>query len=794
MHKTLKNCILLSAVAILGLPLAACAKNSSSTSGSASASDSASSTKNSSESSAATAIKVYGPLAATKYYQGFVVDYSKLTIQTLTSSGKVLETIPYSQNQSKITYTQIDTSTVATGKVFTVTYKASASAATLSVNVVYDVLVNNLTPIGWHANKRWTDFNSQVPDNTKVNADGTHPSSFMKATSYYIGNKNSLDLFPIVNGKDQLGNVGTMSSVASGISVVLKDSTTGTALTLSDYFAEADITNLQTKGVVDFKDDKTGSFTLVFTYPSGTASAFPEIDYKLVVVDGYNVTNAKQLAVMSNSTAADVKKVNDPWKTANGIPTDVQVNNVVIQNDITINKADLPDYSVWGASTLDVAPNDTSCVGTLKDYKWIYEHYLDKDHPTFSLYGNLFKISCGEDFPYVEENGNGNGTHLGDGEVVNSHTAVFGSNKYSDYDTATDKSIFNFNIQDLAFTGRTGVSTDASMKSKGGVIFIKPNSDSLIKNCVLSTVFLGTVNDGVYNSATDYKYYTNTWDSTRIHDTFSAQIFNYLYGDIEIKNCDLYKAGGPLFINQCPSVSLAGLTPADAALIKGSWIHVDADTSLDNYVSGTGGWFDIYEGASAYVAQLKQLDPLMKLVVGKTFLNSENKLNFVSLNMSTGETVSGTKTGGLFGGTVIGTKSPIDYNGGRNQMLTDIANAASDGGAAYQADLYSTDTGALFLSQYTTATSCPPVFKLNNDFAMPTVDSTGAVNGMVNAKYYVTQADADKALSADAKTASYLGIYGFGAVQGLAPTNPANYMSWTGSNDFGLVVALSSIA
>ena len=312
MHKTLKNCILLSTVAILGLPLAACAKNSSSTSGSASASDSASSTKNSSESSAATAIKVYGPLAATKYYQGFVVDYSKLTIQTLTSSGKVLETIPYSQNQSKITYTQIDTSTVATGKVFTVTYKASASAATLSVNVVYDVLVNNLTPIGWHANKRWTDFNSQVPDNTKVNADGTHPSSFMKATSYYIGNKNSLDLFPIVNGKDQLGNVSTMSSVASGISVVLKDSTTGTALTLSDYFAEADITNLQTKGVVDFKDDKTGSFTLVFTYPSGTASAFPEIDYKLVVVDGYNVTNAKQLAVMSNSTAADVKKVNDP--------------------------------------------------------------------------------------------------------------------------------------------------------------------------------------------------------------------------------------------------------------------------------------------------------------------------------------------------------------------------------------------------------------------------------------------------------------------------------------------------
>jgi hypothetical protein len=791
MNKSFKKGFLLSTVAILGLPLVACGPtNKSSESSNNSASTSTSTTKSSSESNAVVAIRVYGKLAAVKYYQGATVDYSQLQIQTLTSSNKVLETILYSQNPSKFTYTQIDTSAVATGKVFTVTYKANDTTASLSANVIYDVLINDLTPIGWHANKRWTDFTSQVPDNTKVNADGTHPSSFMKSTSYYIGNKNSLDLFPIVNGKDHFGNVSTMSSVSSGITVALKDSTDAT-LTLSDYFNEADITNLQTKGVVDFKDDKTGTFTLAFTYPSGAATAFPEIDYKLVVVDGYNVTNAKQLAVMNNTTDATIKSINDPWKSANGIPTDVQVNNVVIQNDLTINKADLPDYAVWGASTLDTAPNDASCKGTLKDYKWIYEHFLDKDHPTFNLYGNLFKISCGDDFPYVEENTNQNGTHLGESETVNSHTAVFGSNKFSDYDSATDKSIFKFNIQDLAFTGKTGVTTDTSMKSKGGVIFIKPNSDSLIKNCVLSTIFLGTVNDGVYNSATDYKYYTNTWDSTRIHDTFSAQIFNYLYGDVEIKNCDLYKAGGPLVINQCPSISLAGLSSADAALIKGSWIKIDADTSLDNYVSGTGGWFDIYEGASNYVAQLKQLDPLMKAAVSKTFLNSESKLNFISLNMSTGETISGTKSGGLFGGTTIGTKSPIDYNGGRDAMLAAVANAATDP-ATYMSDLYSTDTGALFVSQAKATSVCPPVFKLNNDFAMPTVDTTGAVNGMANVKYYVTNQDADKALSADAKNASYLGIYGFGGFQNLDPSNPANYMSWTGSNDFGLVVALSA--
>lgn len=758
-------------------------------------SSSSSPTISSSESMVAVAIKIYGPLSATKYYQGASVDYSKLQIQTLTASGKIVETLAYSQNQDKITHTDIDTSTVATGRVFSVSYKANENAVEMTANINYDVLINDLTPIGWHANKRWTDFVSEEIKDIKTSPDGTHPSNFMKSTDYYLGNKNALDLFPIVNGRDHFGNVAVMSSISSGVTVELKDSN-GAALALSDYFGESDLANLQTRGLVDFKDDKTGVFTLSFTYPSGAVSEFAKIDYKLTVVDGYNVTTAKELAVMTNSSDATYKTINDPWKAANNIPN-IQVDSIVIQNNLTINKADLPPYSIWGKSDLDTQPKSTSCIDTLKDSQWIYGHFLDKDHPTFSLYGNLFKVSCGSDFPYVEETTACDGTHLPEGGVVNSHTALFGSNKYNDYDSASDKSVFKFTIQDLSFTGNTGVSDKPEMKSKGGVIFIKPNSDSLIKNCVISEVFVGTVNDGSYDSPTSYRRYVSTWDSTRIHDTFSAQLFNFVCGDIVIKNCDLYHSGGPLFINQAPSVNLAGLSETDASKIPGSWIRIDSNSSLDNYVSGTGGWFDIYDGATALVAQLKGLNPAVMAASSKTFLAlsgpNQDKFNFISLNMSTGEGVDQTKSSGLFGGTVIAEENPVDYNGGRDVVLAGVNSAQSDGGASFAASLFSTDSGALFVSQNKPYNGvCPPVFKMNKDFLMPTADAQGNITGLANVKYYVTGLEDDKKMSPDGKTAKYLGIYGFGNADGLS-VDPMSYMTWGGSNDFGLVIALSSV-
>jgi hypothetical protein len=784
---SLKVLMSLSAIALLGVAVGSCTKGNTTDSGSQASTV---------DPTKAVAIQISGKFGKkTLYYEKEVVDYTDFAIDTLNASNKVISTVKQSDYPSRFVYDPIDTSTVGTGKKFTVKYTAPGESV-LETSILYEVRVNDLTPSSWTANKRWITFSSAIIDNTKTKTDGTHPNSFMKETNFYLGNKNSINLFPVITGVDHFGTVGTISQLSSGITVTLKDES-GTALTLSDYFSAEAITALSTTGDVDFNDNKTGTFTLEFTYPTGAALSFPAIDYKLVVVDGYNVYSAKELAVMTNETDVNYKKVNDPWKAANNIPNDVQVNNVVIQNDLTINLADLPPYSVWGASALDTAPVDSSCKNTLKDYQWIYPHYLDKTHPTFTLYGNYHKVSCGTDFPYCEENDDHNGTHLAAGEVINSHVGVFGSNKISDYPVGTadddvERSKFQFNIRDMAFTGNTGVSDDEAMKSKGGVIFIKPNSDSTITNCVLSTIFLGTVNDGTYDSPTDFRHYTNTWDSTRIHDTFSAQLFNYLYGDIVLKNCDLYKAGGPLFINQGPAINLATTSASDLAKISGSFIKVDSATSLDNYVSGTGGWFNIYNGASDYVAQLKNLDPLFRGTLAKTFLNSDQKLNLVSVNMTTGETIAQLKDGGIFGGTVIGDKDIINYQKGYSTVAEGITTAFSGGGGdAYSAALIGTDIGVTYMSQANG--SYTPVFKMvgtKENFAM--LHATGStVDGLVNAASY---AGGSATIDADAKTANWLGIYGFGTNgQGLSPniaTGTNNFKNWKGTNDFGLVLGL----
>lgn len=747
------------------------------------------------------AIAIKGIFQALSYYQGAKVDYSLLEINLLNSANKVINTLKYCEHSDVITHTDIDTSAVATGLIFKVTYQNKAEAA-LSVSLTYRVLVNDMVPSQWVASPIWTSFTAS---NSMANATKDGRNSFMTQSSFYLGNKNSINLFPKVTGKDHLGHYGTMASIDSGVSVNVKDGKKQD-VSLDSLFSASAKEALLKQGEVDFNDNVTGAYTLSFAY-GNDAVAFPLIEYSVNVVDGYNISDAKNLNILNDEPdgnigwasdvgGSDVKTRIDAWKKANNIPTDLTVNNVVIQSDIIINKADLPSYFVWGEET-DHQPVSDTMKGTLRDWAYLYYKSLSSDHPVFNLYGNFHKISLGSDFPYVEEDPDPhNGTAPETGTTINSHTCLFGG-----WNGDPDHGAYHYGIQDLAFTGNTGVSAKAEDKTKGGVIFVKPTYDATISNCLVNACFIGEVNGGYYSSAADYRDCTTKWVNTRVHDTQSAQLFNWGAGTIEATNSEFMNAGGPIVINQPHEYDLPSLSVDELAGRKPANIILDASCYLENYVTGQGGWFDFYQGASSYVNALKQMNPIFNAVLQKTFLKADStdpkitRMNFIALNMTTSASAAALE-GSIYGKTSIAGKDIINFEGGRDNMLNAITKASSDGGVSYQQALYTSDVGTTFMAQSTSNVG-NPVFKMvgtkQENFGMLTVDSSGNPNGLANAKYYATGAsvEADKAFDADAKSANYLGIYAFGTGYRLAATDPSNFLQWKGCNDFGLVLGFS---
>ena len=162
---------------------------------------------------------------------------------------------------------------------------------------------------------------------------------------------NPISLLPVIYGYDPIFKKTIEMNDYSNVSVKLTTaSDTETELKLSDYFDDVDA--LTTTGKIDFKTGKIGDYVLSYLYDKNSdVTNFPEISYKLSVVEGYNITNAKELNVVNNQETyytSDValKTSLDNFRTANNIPS-TDIANVVIQNDIEIRKSDLPDYYVW---------------------------------------------------------------------------------------------------------------------------------------------------------------------------------------------------------------------------------------------------------------------------------------------------------------------------------------------------------------------------------------------------------------------------------------------------------------
>lgn len=237
-------------------------------------------------------IRIVDGSIKTSYILNGEVDYSTLKIHTLNAADQIISTLAAKDNKDKITYTDIDTSELTDGKVFTVTYKEGDKTFSTSMN--YNVTNIKYEITSWMPNQNYTATTSTKGNNKLSTAADKLETGLMEDGEYYIGNNNAVDLLPVIkaiNPNNPLDNID-LDTIPDGVQVKLTQGTN--KLALEDYLEN--VNELKSKGIVKFKNTVTGDFTL--TLSSSDQDAV--IKYDMHVVDAYNVSTPKDIFAIDN--------------------------------------------------------------------------------------------------------------------------------------------------------------------------------------------------------------------------------------------------------------------------------------------------------------------------------------------------------------------------------------------------------------------------------------------------------------------------------------------------------------
>lgn len=793
----------------------------------------------------------------TVYSKGEVPSYDSLYINTVNSAKQVLGILSYKDNTSTIALTNaIDTSVDTTTGVFKVTYTPDASHS-FTAQISYTVKkVSYLT--NWSSNARWTTFSNA---NKNVNATMDGRETFIAGTTFKIGTLNALNLCPIVQEYDAINDdVATHTNlVPENTTIILTKGNSETALNLNEYFETADLALLKKDGDVNFKDDVAeGSYKLTFRYKDGTTQSFPDIVYSFDLLHAYNITNSAQLMVINNGlstadsssgyNAASATEYNQKitdFKTSNNLPTDVY-DKFILQNDVDVSLSAIPSYFVWQKDE----PTTDTVEGSLKDWTYFYARTLTADHPTFEFYGNLNKITM-TNLPLIKSDATSNktdehSTPINNGTIHDStlpfetHASLFYTNGASDIEKESNGT-YRTLFQDIAFYGNQGVDGNAKWQTQGGVILDKSSNYTVFKNMNANHFFTSVVNNG-------YAGYTalgaakiairdpKLWViDSRLHDTYSTMIFNYSASSTYSIHSELMNAGGPLVINQSASFKNTPVqadddpTTTTKNAYEGTWFRADDTSHLENYVTGQGGWFNIY-GAESTLATLGVISKLFEGTFGVSFkptIGGVGRYNMVAVNMGIKSTLAGSDPAFYGGASLQGTASStatywdnnpnnwpsvssgvsyLDY--GDKNKVADYTNSGADiEGSMKKYDFMNnylcqampgTDT-----KNGVTTYSRAPIFKTHgttgDQFIFGSIDLTTFANSKLynthNLYAYSQGTLVDPASFTTEETAnitgsSYIGIY-YDVTNTVAPVALADY---PGSSAFGLVLGLSKVS
>ncbi|MCI7057813.1 MAG: hypothetical protein MR979_01895 [Mollicutes bacterium] len=577
-------------------------------------------------------IKIVEGSIASSFYLDSTPDYSNLKVKTLNKSNEEIETIKVSEKTSYFTYTEIDTSTLAKGKVFTVTYKVDDRS--FEDSITYDVIDHEYEIVSWSQNASYSHSVETSFTNSKLSSSEENlESGFLENRLYYIGNQNEANLLPQINALDENNTPMVINFLPAGVSMSIKEDGKEAELDASKYIENAG--SFLKNGLLKFKSDVTGSFVITLKVDSNPA--LKPIEYKVNVVNAYNATKGIDLYALANCKASyypyyDSTFNNDlkEFKEKNSIP---ETTAIVFQNDITFNKSDLISSYFWGDDAVS-----SNVKGSFKDWIHIVDHTFDKEESVV-IYGNSHHLALNDNkkdpdcFPDILTESS-TGTAQDAGEPISSHSTLF----YGSFAEGVDPAKCNFDIQDLEVSGNLGVSAESTIKV-GGPMFMKTEVTSSFNNVNVSKFYMALMavgNETVGNSTYDVQPTLNV-NSCRFRDTFNASIYCYAGGTINITNSELVNAGGPLlFLN--PRTEDFSAYISDISKLGKTEVNIDNKSFLSNKSEGKGGWFDAYS-ATTLAGQLINLDQLFA-TIGMSFLRKDNnvsKFNFLMVNLPINE-------------------------------------------------------------------------------------------------------------------------------------------------------------
>ena len=493
--------------------------------------------------------------------------------------------------------------------------------------------------VGVNQKKSITDSLSNKKEKTNKQEE------FVNRTNpYYVGDDNVFNIKPTVLYVDNNKLPVSKEDTTFDINLEIKNNNVFDKVEdLKQYLDSIDKTACE----LNFNENAIGKTFRISVVPidapENSITKFTQ-SLEVVVVDGFNVYNAKELGYFNNNLTT----TKDAWTTfmaKNNLNYQGVIKSLVLQDNITITKDDIPSYFMYSADDLkkefninESSPMYKKYLGSLKDkYDGIYHrNFQDKDE-TFSLYGNYFKLDA-SNLPLVKLENNKTPTAAESDKVI-SHATLFKTKNINE-----DDKKYIFNISDLTILGNAGRKEDTSLG--GGIIFHKgghmvTNFNNMISRCWFITNFA------------EYKKAKYTINDSKEYDNFNSFIYNW-GGNVEINNSEMTGAGGPIIIQDHVNPN-----QEDTHIGK----SVINNSKLENWVAGTEGWFDLFN-VTTLTGQVLNLDQMFNKYY-KTYTRNKvdtsgtiKQFNLICVNKSGGD--AGISTEKINGAVTINNKT-MDY-------------------------------------------------------------------------------------------------------------------------------------
>ena len=320
------------------------------------------------------------------------------------------------------------------------------------------------------------------------------------------------------------------------------------------------------------------------------------VNYDVVITDGFNVYDSKELCYIDNRTD-EYGVAWNAYKEANGLSTTYHPSNIILHSNITLTLDNLPDIFYYDATDTDFPTDGAEAARvnhSMRDWVSIYYRYLDRNS-SFNIFGNYFTLDTSS-LPVIlyEENKptSADGLIISNSELMTIEAYVHSTSENTDAPTSLFK---DFYIKGNA--SRTEDNTKG-----GGLIFTKHNSVKTTYDNVISRSWYITFfsEDNIYD-----EYVVQ---NSKAYDSYSN--FMYVWGSSNVLLKDSYFSGcgGPAII--------ADDVTHDGTQHRPSNVKIENSDIIAN-VAGTEGWFQGY-GAVSAAGQIKSLSALLTNF-GKTF-------------------------------------------------------------------------------------------------------------------------------------------------------------------------------